>query len=71
MAPSQTRCKLLITNMKILMYILTFLFGLWGVLGVFRSIELLMAGQFKPATALIAIVMLILAFACLKKARKS
>ena len=56
--------------MKIIYYILTALFGFYGSLGVLRMIELLATGGgFQPATALIAIVALVLAFACLKKAR--
>ncbi len=59
-----------IRNMKIVFYILTFLFGLYGVAAVLRAIELLAtSGGFQPATVLFGIVGLVLAFACLKKAR--
>ena len=58
------------TNMKIAFYILTTLFGFYGVLAVLRTIELLATGGgFQPVSALIGIVALVLAFACLKKAR--
>jgi hypothetical protein len=56
--------------MKIIFYILTALFGLYGVLAVLRTIELLATGGgFQPVAALFGIVGLALAFACLKKAR--
>jgi hypothetical protein len=56
--------------MKILFYLLTTVFGLFGVLAVLRTIERLMGGAgFLPAQLLIAVVMLILAVVCLKKAR--
>ena len=56
--------------MKIVFYLLTFLFGLYGALALFRTIELLATGGgFQPVSALFAIVGLVLAFACLKKAR--
>ena len=56
--------------MKIVFYLLTFLFGLYGIAGVLRTVELLVTGGgFQPVTALFAIVGLVLAFACLKKAR--
>jgi hypothetical protein len=56
--------------MKILFYLLTLVFGLFGVLGSLRIVEQLKTGQgFLPAPALIAGVMLLLALVCLKKAR--
>jgi hypothetical protein len=56
--------------MKIVFYILTFLFGLYGVAAVLRTIELFATGGgFQPVSALLGIVGLVLAFACLKKAR--
>ena len=56
--------------MKILFYVLTAVFGLFGILAVLRTIERLMAGAgLLPAQLLIAIVMLCLAVVCLKKAR--
>ena len=56
--------------MKILFYVLTAVFGLFGILAVLRTIERLMSGAgLLPAQLLIAIVMLLLAVVCLKKAR--
>ncbi|HEY2867660.1 MAG TPA: hypothetical protein VGJ02_11260 [Pyrinomonadaceae bacterium] len=51
-------------------YFLTTVFGLIGTLSVLRTIELLaLGGGPLPVQFLIAIVMLTLAGACLKKAR--
>jgi len=56
--------------MKILFYFLTLVFGLYGVLGVLRTIELLATGGgFNPVTLLLGIVGLLIAGICLKKAR--
>ena len=56
--------------MKILFYFLTAIFGLFGILAVLRTIERLMSGAgLLPAQLLIAVVMLLLAVVCLKKAR--
>ena len=56
--------------MKILFYFLTAVFGLFGILAVLRTIERLMSGAgLLPAQLLIAIVALLLAVVCLKKAR--
>jgi hypothetical protein len=55
--------------MKILFYILTFVFGLYGSLQVLRMFELLSTDGFQPAVLLFGIVGLLLAFVCLKKAR--
>ena len=56
--------------MKILFYILTFVFGLYGALSLLRTIELLSTTEgFQPVVLLFGIVGLLLAFVCLKKAR--
>ncbi len=56
--------------MKILFYLLTLVFGLFGVLGALRIVERLKSGAgLLPAQLLIAFVMLVLAVICLKKAR--
>jgi hypothetical protein len=56
--------------MKILFYFLTAVFGLFGILAVLRTVERLMSGAgLLPAQLLIAIVALVLAGVCLKKAR--
>jgi len=55
--------------MKILFYILTFVFGLYGGWQVLRTFELLSTEGFQPIVLLIGIVALLLAFVCLKKAR--
>ena len=58
--------------MKVLWYLLTFLFGLVGVLSAIRLIERLAAGAgLLRAQLLIAFVMLLLAWLCLRKARAS
>jgi hypothetical protein len=57
-------------TMKILFYFLMLVFGLYGALAVLRTIELLVTGGgFNPVTLLLGIVGLVLAGACLKKAR--
>ena len=56
--------------MKILFYILTFIFGFYGALSVLRTIELLWTSEgFQPAVLLLGIIGLVLAVVCLKKAR--
>jgi len=56
--------------MKILWYLLTFLFGLVGVLATIRLIGRLSSGAgLLPAQLLIALLMLVLAWLCLRKAR--
>jgi len=56
--------------MKILFYFLTAAFGLLGILALLRTIERLMAGAgLLPAQLLVAIVALLLAGVCLKKAK--
>jgi hypothetical protein len=56
--------------MKILWYLLTAFFGLVGVLALIRTIELLAFGDgLIPVQLIIAVVMLLLAVLCLRKAR--
>jgi hypothetical protein len=56
--------------MKILFYVLTAILGLFGILAVLRTVERLMSGAgILPAQLLIAVVALVLAGVCLKKAR--
>ena len=56
--------------MKVLWYLLTFLFGLIGVLAAIRVVERLVTGAgLLPVQLLIAFVMLLLAWLCLRKAR--
>ena len=56
--------------MKILLYFLTFVFGLFGILAVLRMIERTVSGAgLLPAQFLVAIVGLLLAVICFKKAR--
>lgn len=56
--------------MKILWYVLTLVFGVIGVLAGLRTFEHLMSGAgLLPAQLLIAIMMLLLAVLCLRKAR--
>jgi hypothetical protein len=56
--------------MKILFYVLTAILGLFGILAVLRTVERLMSGAgIVPVQLLIALVALILAGVCLKKAR--
>jgi hypothetical protein len=58
------------TGMKILLYFLTAVFGLFGILAVLRTIERLMFGAgLLPAQLPIAFVSFVLAGVCLKKAR--
>jgi hypothetical protein len=58
--------------MKILFYVLTAVLGLFGILAVLRTVERLMAGAgILSVQLLIALVALILAGVCLKKARAS
>jgi hypothetical protein len=57
-------------DMKILMYLLTFLCGLLGTLALLRTIELLAIGAgVIPVQVLLAVGMLTLAIICLRKAR--
>ena len=59
-------------TMKILFYFLTAVLGLFGILAVVRTVERLVSGAgLLPAQLLIAIVALVLAGVCLKKARTS
>ena len=56
--------------MKILWYLLTLVFGAIGVVSGLRTVELLMtSARFLPTQLLIALVMLLLAVLCLRKAR--
>ena len=56
--------------MKILWYLLTFLLGLFGLLSTIRVFERLVSGaDFLPIQLLIALIMLVLAWLCLRKAR--
>ena len=56
--------------MKILWYLLTFLLGLFGLLSTIRVFERLVSGAgFLPIQLLIALIMLVLAWLCLRKAR--
>jgi hypothetical protein len=56
--------------MKGLFYFLTAVFGVFGALSVLRTIELLaLGGGPLPVQFLIAVIMLTLAGACLRKAR--
>ncbi len=58
--------------MRILWYLLTFLFGLVALLAAIRLFERLAAGAgLLPAQLLIALVMLLLAWLCLRKTRAS
>jgi hypothetical protein len=56
--------------MRILGYLLTAFFGLIGVLAAVRTIERLLTGVgLLPTQLLIALIMLLLAGLCLRKAR--
>ena len=56
--------------MKILFYLLTTIFGLFGILAVLRMIELVVLGAgLQPAQLLIAVVSLVLAVVFLNRAR--
>jgi len=56
--------------MKIVWYVLTAFLGLVGALALIRTIERLVVGAgLLPAQLIIAIVMLLLAALCLRKAR--
>ena len=56
--------------MKVLWYLLTFLFGLIGLLAAIRVFErLAMGAGLLPVQLLIVFVMLLLAWLCLRKAR--
>ena len=57
--------------MKLLCYVLTLIFGVIGLLAVFRIFEVLILGSgVLPTTQLlIAFITLFLAFVCLRKAR--
>ena len=56
--------------MRILWYLLTAFFGLIGVLAAIRTLERLASGAgLIPAQLVIALVMLVLAVLCLRKAR--
>jgi hypothetical protein len=56
--------------MKALWYLLTAVFGLFGVLSTLRSLERLATGAGVPlAQILVALVALLVAWVCLKKAR--
>ena len=58
--------------MKTIWYLFTFLFGAFGILALARSIERLASGAGVLVTqVLIALVCLLLAWVCLKKARSS
>jgi hypothetical protein len=56
--------------MKILWYLLTALLGLIGILALVRALERLAVGAgLLPVQLIVAIVMLLLAVLCLRKAR--
>ena len=56
--------------MKILWYLLTAFFGLIGVVALVRTIERLAFGAgLEPVQLIIAVVMLLLAVLCMRKAR--
>ena len=56
--------------MKTLWYLLTFLFGLFGVLATIRIVERLVSGYgLFPEHLVIALIMLLLAWVCLRRAR--
>jgi len=56
--------------MKILWYILTAFLGLIGLLALIRTVERLVVGAgLLPTQLIIAVVMLLFAFLCLRKAR--
>ena len=54
------------------MYLGTVIFGLLGVLSILRFAEMLfLSGSISPMQPVIGVVALVLAWACLKKARSS
>jgi hypothetical protein len=55
--------------MKITYYLLTAIFGLFGIFGFLRGSELFLSGSFKPIQFLFGVVGLGLAFLFLGKAR--
>ena len=56
--------------MNIFWYLLACLFGLFGLLSTIRVFERLVSGaDFLPIQLLIALIMLVLAWLCLRKAR--
>jgi hypothetical protein len=56
--------------MKVLWYILTAFLGLTGILALIRSVERLVVGAgLLPVQLIIAVVLLLLAALCLRKAR--
>jgi hypothetical protein len=56
--------------MKIIYYLLTLVFGLFGLLALIRSLEVLaFSGGFKPVQILIAIIAFAFSWACLHKGR--
>ncbi|MGH9873305.1 MAG: hypothetical protein ACRD9S_12695 [Pyrinomonadaceae bacterium] len=58
--------------MKILWYLLTAFLGLVGVMALLRTVERLAVGAgLLPVQLIIAVVMLLLAALCLRKARSS
>jgi hypothetical protein len=57
--------------MKILLYLLTVIFAALGALSLMRTIERLLTGAgVLPVQILLAVIMLILAWQCAKKARR-
>jgi hypothetical protein len=57
-------------DVKVLFYTLTVILGLFGTLAMLRTIERLWTGAgFLPAQLLIAVIALVVAATCLKKAR--
>jgi len=55
--------------MKIFYYVLTVLLGAYGLMGVLRFGEMILLGRLPLFQGAIGVIALILAFACLKKAR--
>jgi hypothetical protein len=55
--------------MKVVWYLLTVVFGLFGALSLLRAGELLLLGAVRPFQFVFAIGMISLAFICLKRAR--
>lgn len=56
--------------MKFVLYLLTLLFGVFGILGLFRFVERFSAGEgLVPVQLLIGLTGLVLALLCLRRAR--
>ncbi len=55
--------------MKIVWYLLTVIFGAFGILALLRSLELVINGGMPTSQVLFAVIGLVLAWQCLRKAR--